>query len=90
MATQSGIPTWNIGQPEEKPQLTKAIIAEKGRMVSEKYQHVLVALTSAAMELGANRDPLGLRLLTQAVELALESGVALCAAGLGADLDEDE
>lgn len=88
MAYQTGLPTWNLGsQPDVKPILTKEMVQKKGLMIAERYQKLLVALTAAGLELANDKDPLGLKLLAQAAESALEIGVKVCAANMGADLD---
>lgn len=88
MAHQAGTPGWNLGETKEKPRLTKKVVGQKGREIAEKYNHVLVALTAAALELAGQKDPLGFKLLAEAAETALGVGVEACAAVIGVDLEE--
>lgn len=89
MARQTGPALWSLNRPSERPNLTADIVAEKGKMVVNRYGNIIIDLTAAAIELANERDPVGLQLLSKAAEMALGTGVEACAANLGVGKDEN-
>lgn len=79
MAQQMGPITWNLGQPEEKQQLTGEMIEKKTAEVTKRFSDLVTAFGLGVTLLADEGDPLALYCLSVITKQLLADGADRCA-----------